>query len=216
MTNLWSWLADWLVAWNFALQVAALVLTAATIGIGGLTILAGKISGDRLDAKLAGANATAETAKTNTESLRNENLKLAIDLEAERIKRLEIERTIAPRDSFLTPERRRELVQVCANIGPEGVDLENLAATAESRDLQAALAEVFKEAGCLYVSHNPVDPPVTRNRGILVLHLPRLSGQGKQLYEALVAAGLPNVTLREADGFPEGKPYRAQVKIYEK
>ena len=120
---------------------------------GAMSIVAGIISGNRQEVKLADAHAVAETAKANTEAIRTQNLDLALKLEGERIKRLELEASLAPRrlSQPIAEQLTNELKRVAE---PKAIKIVSMMTDPESLEFAGQFEQVFRDAGWdVEVSH---------------------------------------------------------------
>jgi len=143
--NLWNAIG------NFALIAGAFFVLLGTW----LTIWTGgqkeryadeRISTNEKDTSVA--RAEAANAIKETETIKNENLKLSLQLEQERSARLKIESGLASRR--LTGSKRKLLVNSLKSIQPTPhVDLQRIVGDAETRSFGAELIASFNEAGVM-------------------------------------------------------------------
>jgi hypothetical protein len=148
-----SWWEDTLVSWNVALQLISLALAAGTILIGGLTIWAGKISGDRQELTIARQGVEVET-------LRKGNLELQRTVESEKKERLALEQAMRPRtiEQAQTSQILRQYAGVNAII--------SVLPDAECEDFADQMAKLLVDSGWRIVGKEVQDTLIFSSPGV--------------------------------------------------
>lgn len=106
------------------------------------------------------AKADAATANENTEALKKENLKLAIQLEQEQQERLKLARRVGPR--IITPEEKKFIVSALRSYPNQKITVNLLAShDPEAKSFSEQLINTLKEAGWNVIRGNegfPISP----------------------------------------------------------
>jgi hypothetical protein len=147
----------------------------------------------------ARANEGLANSNLEIEKRQKENLELARKFEAERIERLSLEKSLAPRASLLTAEVRSSLLATLRKLPRASVWVQLSQSTPEAAELYEALGRLVADAGCL-AGHDEFLPVGASPYGLIVLHPQGVDDAAAELHNALVNAGFPDVRTEVADG----------------